>query len=532
MPPLMAWGASGRSAERPSGDPARLEAWCYTDRFSYRPGDRVDVHVHTTASEYSLTVIRDGSVPEVVWSRHGLPGVVCETPSDAYAVGCGWPVACSLEIDPRWRSGFYLLVIRVERGGEVWEREHFFVVRAGHPGQDTPLVLVLTTSTLLSYNDWGGANGYWGLGADVRTDDVGSRFQAVRRPIGRGMLRKPVGAPRKGHPGSPPAFWIPRYEDYEWARYNGYSLHHASTFWATYERAFCIWAERHGYRLDYLTQHDLHQEPGVLAPYRCAVIVGHDEYWSWQMRDEVDRFVDAGGNVARFGGNFGHQVRLEQGGAVQIARWGPQDPLWGTDRQHLSAALWELPGIGRPGAQTMGLNGLGGIYTHYGVACPRSSGGYTVYRPRHWALEGTDLYYGDLLGGPPAYIASYEVDGVNYTFRKGLPYPTFDDGAPASLEIIGMCPAVAYEEDRFQGTVPLGDPPGSLSGLPDLPEGLRSEHDADGRRPRYGSGMMASFTRGAGTVFNAGASQWVAGLIHQDWFVERITRNVLDRFSR
>ena len=48
MPPLMAWGASGRSAERPSADPARLEAWCYTDRFSYRPGDRVDVHVHTT----------------------------------------------------------------------------------------------------------------------------------------------------------------------------------------------------------------------------------------------------------------------------------------------------------------------------------------------------------------------------------------------------------------------------------------------------------------------------------------------------
>jgi N,N-dimethylformamidase beta subunit-like, C-terminal len=532
MPPLMAWGASGRSAERPSADPARLEAWCYTDRFSYRPSDRVDVHVHTTAAEYSLTVIRDGSDPEVVWSRRDLPGVACDTPSDAYAVGCGWPVACSLEIDPRWRSGFYLLVIRVQRGVEVWEREHFFVVRAGHPDQDTPLVLVLTTSTLLSYNDWGGANGYWGLGPDVRTDDVGSRFQAVLRPIGRGMLRKPVGAPRKGHPGSPPAFWIPRYEDYEWARYNGYSLHHASTFWATYERPFCIWAERHGYRLDYLTQHDLHHEPGVLAPYRCAVIVGHDEYWSWQMRDEVDRFVDDGGNVARFGGNFGHQVRLEQGGAIQIARWGPRDPLWGTERQHLSAALWELPGIGRPGAQTMGLNGLGGIYTHYGVACPRSSGGYTVYRPRHWTLEGTDLYYGDLLGGPPAYIASYEVDGVNYTFRKGLPYPTFDDGAPASLEIIGMCPAVAYEEDRFQGSVPLGDPPGSLSGLPDLPEGLRSEHDAGGRRPRYGSGMMASFTRGAGTVFNAGASQWVAGLVHQDWFVERITRNVLDRFSR
>src|SRR4029077_5021304 len=235
MPPLMAWGASGRSAERPSGDPTRLEAWCYTDRFSYRPGDRVEVHVHTTARTYALTVIRDGADPEVVWSRPGLPGRAYETPPDAYAVGCRWPVGCVLEIDPAWPSGFYLLVIRVERDGQTWEREHFFVVRAAHPGRDTPLTLVLTTSTLLSYNDWGGANGYWGLGDDPRTDDVGSRMQAVERPIGRGILRKPVGAPRKGHGAAPPAFWIPRYEDYEWARYNGYSLHHASTFWATYE---------------------------------------------------------------------------------------------------------------------------------------------------------------------------------------------------------------------------------------------------------------------------------------------------------
>ena len=98
MLPLMAWGASGRSAERPSGDPSRLEAWCYTDRFSYRPGDRVDVHVHTTAPEYSLTVIRDGSDPEVVWRRHELPGVACETPRTRTR----WAAAGPSPV--RWRS--------------------------------------------------------------------------------------------------------------------------------------------------------------------------------------------------------------------------------------------------------------------------------------------------------------------------------------------------------------------------------------------------------------------------------------------
>jgi hypothetical protein len=107
-------------------------------------------------------------------------------------------------------------------------------------------------------------------------------------------------------------------------------------------------------------------------------------------------------------------------------------PLWGTDRQHLSATLWELPEVGRPGAQTMGLNALGGIYTHYGVACPRSAGGYSIYRPRHWALEGTDLYYGDLLGGPPAYIASYEV-----VRHDGQLHPRHRHGVQCGHEPVG-----------------------------------------------------------------------------------------------
>ena len=34
----------------------------------------------------------------------------------------------------------------------------------------------------------------------------------------------------------------------------------------------------------------------------------------------------------------------------------------------------------------------------------------------------------------------------------------------------------------------------------------------------------------AGEVFHAGTTNWVAGLIDKDPFVERITRNVLDRY--
>src|SRR5258708_35438281 len=84
------------------------------------------------------------------------------------------------------------------------------------------------------------------------------------------------------------------------------------------------------------------------------------------------------------------------------------------------------------------------MYGQVGSQVPRGAGGFTVCRPEHWSLADTDLYYGDILGGD-AKILGYEVDGLDYTFRDGLPYPTFTEGAPASVEIIAMGPAFNKE---------------------------------------------------------------------------------------
>ena len=104
---------------------------------------------------------------------------------------------------------------------------------------------------------------------------------------------------------------MPRYPWLEWAFAYDYSRHYCDSGWATFDYPFARWAEEEGFRLDFLTQYDLHGDPGCLEPYRVAVIVGHDEYWSWQMRDAVDAFVDGGGNVARFAGNFLWQIPLD-----------------------------------------------------------------------------------------------------------------------------------------------------------------------------------------------------------------------------
>ncbi|RAC13237.1 hypothetical protein DN539_32360, partial [Burkholderia multivorans] len=95
------------------------------------------------------------------------------------------------------------------------------------------------------------------------------------------------------------------------------------------------------------------------------------------------------------------QVRLDLDTGVQTCFKDPSaDPIRATDPTRLTTA-WDAPEIGRPGAETMGLTGLGGAYIRYGSAVPRGSGGYTVYRENHWALTGTDLYYGDVFGQAP-----------------------------------------------------------------------------------------------------------------------------------
>jgi len=44
--------------------------------------------------------------------------------------------------------------------------------------------------------------------------------------------------------------------------------------------------------------------------------------------------------------------------------------------------------------------------------------------------------------------------------------------------------------------------------------------------------MIVSFKKGLGEVFHAGSCEWVAGLLHHDPQVEKVTRNVLSRLLK
>ena len=205
-----------------------------------------------------------------------------------------------------------------------------------------------------------------------------------------------------------------------------------------------------GYDVDLASQHELHYSPEILAGYDCVVCVGHDEYWTWEMRDAIDDYVERGGRVARFAGNFMWQTRLERGGKSQVCykyRARAEDPVYRSADPSRTSGSWEAREIGRPGAKTFGLNATNGLYAGWGGCAPRGVRGFPVYRPEHWAFAGTGLYYGDLLGAE-GHAFGYEVDGIDYIIRGGLPEPSESSGAPDGLQILALGHVVPERGER------------------------------------------------------------------------------------
>ncbi len=512
-----------------SNDSDVPQLWAYVDSLSYAPGSALLLHASTTAATFNLVIYRDGAKKVVVFQRDNIAGSFHTTPADCSVKGCGWPVTLEIPVEPDWTSGGYVIELSAEApDGSHLSYDHVFLVRP-RQGNDKQgrVLLVAATGTWSAYNDWGGSNHYEGI-----TGEAGDQFSPVvslNRPFARGFVKLPIGAPRVPLREAPKMGAALRYPHMEWAYANGHSKKYASAGWASYERHYVHWLENAGYAVDIISEQDLQYRPDIVAGYDCLTFIGHNEYWSWEMRDTIDAYVESGGNIARFAGNFLWQIRLEDNGRTQVSykyRAREEDPIRDTDQSHLTTICWDAPETGRPGAETFGLSGTRGIYAGWGGCNPRGAGGFTIYRPDHWAFEGADLYYGDILGAASR-VFGYEVDGVDHIVKDGLPYATGTDGAPDNLLIIAMGLSSAYEADHGNGLVPfIGSEDAEFAAKAVHGEATPEMVD----RYKRGSGMIATFERGKGSVFTAGTCEWVAGLMDRDAHVEQVTRNVLNRF--
>jgi len=457
-------GAFARAQEAPK--PLFVEG--YPGRVSVAPGDDLSFHVSTSAASFAVEIARVGATTVSLWSTNDVSGREYSIPEDASSQGCRWPAALNLRIPADWKSGYYQVSFRVrDAGGKFTHRNArtasgscYFVLRASEPGRSSRVLLQLSTHTYNAYNNWGGFSLYAYHG---RGGNQGHRVSYERPP--------------------------------------------ASQF-TNWEHPFVEWAEKSGYTLEYAANGDLESRPEILKAYRLVLSVGHDEYWSAAMRDSLESFIGAGGNVAFFSGNTCcWQVRAEDDGKA-LTCWKQnyhQDPQYAERRSYRTlATLWSHYLVERPENSLTGVGFLWGGYHRSHGQLMDGSGAYTVHRPDHWLFAGTGLKRGDAFGGKDT-IVGYECDGCELTWVDGLPIPTFRDGTPKSFEILASAPAKWHPDD--------------------------CEWYDRWENGRSGNAVLGSYTRG-GTVVTVGSTDWAHGLRGGDPVVDRITRNVLERLGR
>ena len=463
---LLAWIPTARAAEDQSVAPIFVEG--YADRVSYAPGETVALHVSCSAPTYALEIARLGPKREVVLSDAAVPAKAFPIPVDASSQGCRWPAGKTFVIPDSWRSGYYQVKLTVsDKGGEfvgrgkrTAEGEAFFVVRAARPGAASKILIQLSTNTYNAYNNYGGYSLY---AYHARNKHQGRRVSFERPPLSQ--------------------FYI-------------------------WEQPFVAWAEPNGFPLDYASNEDLEFHPEILKAYKLVLSVGHDEYWSKPMRDNLEAFIAGGGNVAFFSGNTCcWQVRAEDGGKA-LACWKQafnEDPIYKTTDRSTLSSLWSHHLVGRPENTLTGVGFLyGGYHLSHGQYMD-GSGAYTVHRPDHWLFAGTDLKRNAPFGGKHT-IVGYECDGCEFTLDKdNLPVPTHRDGTPESFVILASAPAKWHPDD--------------------------CEWYEKWEKGRVGAAVLGTYANG-GTVVTVGSTDWAHGLRGGDPVTERITQNVLEKLGK
>ena len=330
----------------------------FVSHTSLSAGDSLKVFVSTEpADRFRLDIFRmgyyGGKGGRLMRSIGPLQGSVQPTPVDGERnlIECKWKEAATIRIPNDWVSGVYLgKLSTLKTDGEAYI---VFVVR---DNRKADLLFQASDMTWLSYNRWPN----WRSLYDLNGEPWGAGGSTVGYDV---SFDKPYAL-----------YWNLLPTGFE-------PLTNGSGEFLLTEFSLAFWLEKEGYDVTYISNVDTHADgPGLLRG-RVFLSVGHDEYWTQQMFDNVTKARDAGVNLAFLSGN-------SISGVVEL--------LPSTD--------------GRPNRVMRRVRGfttepeLMGS-TSYGVGL----GDWIVERPDHWLFEGTGMKKGDRVGqlvgweyhGPP-----------------------------------------------------------------------------------------------------------------------------------
>ena len=419
----------------------------YGDATSINKGEALNLKVSLAqAGQYNVDVYRlgyyDGNGGRLVTSVTGLNGVTQADPTitnpNTNLVEYNWNTSYTLQTGSDWTTGLYFVKLTDSQSGK--ENYIQFVLRDDNRPADIGFQDAITTAA--AYNNIGGYSVY-----DFNSTGGERAFQvSFDRPF----------------------------------QYNTSTSSEQFNNTLTWEYNMTRWLESQGYDVSYYSNLDVHTNPLQLYSQNVFLSVGHDEYWSMEMRDNVEQARDNAINLAFFSANTAYwQVRFDPSSSGEsnrvmtvykdasgIGTGEPLDPIAQTNPA-AATSLFRSSEVNRPENSLLGVGytgdtGSDGIYQGFDYVVSNASDPY---------YANTGLQNGDRLDG----LVGYEWDSI---LNNGL--------TPAGLVVLGESPVPS------SGLISLGVvPPGT--------------DDTIANAVRYTAPSGAK-------VFSTGSVQWVWGL--------------------
>ena len=251
-----------------------IEGYC--SKTSVKPGQDITFYVSTNpASEYTIDIYRMGYYGGAGgrWMKQLGPyqGKVQSEPvrdeRRNRLMECNWGPGVTLKIPKDWISGVYLGKLTAAVDGI--QSYVIFVVR---DDRQADFMFQVSDMTWLAYNRWPST---WSLYEDDKKGwGAGTKsFAGFDRPYGKNYERMVQ------------------------------PLSTGSGEFLCWEFHLAFWMEKEGYDVTYVSNVDTHADKAGLLRTKAFISVGHDEYWTQRMYDNVKWAVSEGMGAAFLSGN-------------------------------------------------------------------------------------------------------------------------------------------------------------------------------------------------------------------------------------
>jgi hypothetical protein len=253
-----------------------IEGYC--SHTSISAGEDLSVFVSTDpSSEYSLDIYRmgyyQGKGGRLMKSFRNLKGrqqAVPKADPKTNFIECKWDTALRFTIPKDWVSGVYLGKLSSKAGNA-----QSYIVFIVKDNRKSDFIFQCSDLTWQAYNRWPSWHSMYDEGQKPWVNTNGARI-SFDRPYGIYVN----GLPSDFNP-----------------------LTNGSGEFLLWEFPLAYWMEQLGYDVTYISNIDTHSDTATLMRAKGFISVGHDEYWTERMFNNVARARDSGVNLMFFCGN-------------------------------------------------------------------------------------------------------------------------------------------------------------------------------------------------------------------------------------